>query len=339
MFFFRILPVPPSRFRPPSAVAGRMFENAQNVHYKKVLEADIKIQDLQQLKKKKLSTAAGSAGSGGAAANGGLQSVNVKMEEVKNAVGRPKTKEKEEKIVPEKTDAEINDEMTRLWLEMQNEVNLLIDSSKNAFSSLKSAGGAQGIKQLLERKHGLFRMHMMGKRVNFSCRSVISPDVNLNTNEIGIPDTFATVLSYPEPVNAYNFEEMRQAVINGPDVHPGANYIQDENGVMISLETMDYQQRVALSKTLLTIGAHHAVTNKHNRPIASGMCKKVGRHLRTGDVVLVNRQPTLHKPSIMAHRVHVLPGGGRTIRFHYANCATYNADFDGDEINVHFPQS
>jgi DNA-directed RNA polymerase I subunit RPA1 len=69
------------------------------------------------------------------------------------------------------------------------------------------------------------------------------------------------------------------------------------------------------------------------------MCKKVGRHLRTGDVVLVNRQPTLHKPSIMAHRVKVLPGGGRTIRFHYANCATYNADFDGDEINVHFPQN
>ena len=68
-----------------------------------------------------------------------------------------------------------------------------------------------------------------------------------------------------------------------------------------------------------------------------GSCKRVLRHLSSGDVLLVNRQPTLHKPSMMAHIARVLPGE-RTIRMHYANCNTYNADFDGDEMNMHFPQ-
>jgi DNA-directed RNA polymerase I subunit RPA1 len=66
--------------------------------------------------------------------------------------------------------------------------------------------------------------------------------------------------------------------------------------------------------------------------------KKVFRHLRNGDFLLLNRQPTLHKPSIMAHTARILPGE-KTIRMHYANCNTYNADFDGDEMNIHFPQN
>ena len=66
--------------------------------------------------------------------------------------------------------------------------------------------------------------------------------------------------------------------------------------------------------------------------------KQVLRHLRTGDILILNRQPTLHKPSMMAHRARVLTGE-RTIRMHYANCNSYNADFDGDEMNMHFPQS
>ena len=56
-----------------------------------------------------------------------------------------------------------------------------------------------------------------------------------------------------------------------------------------------------------------------------------------GDMVLVNRQPSLHKPSMMAHRCRVMQGQ-KVIRMHYANCSSYNADFDGDEMNVHLLQ-
>ena len=74
---------------------------------------------------------------------------------------------------------------------------------------------------MLEKKQGLFRMNMMGKRVNYACRSVISPDPYINTNEIGIPMVFATKLTYPEPVTPWNFQELKQAVLNGPNKHPG----------------------------------------------------------------------------------------------------------------------
>ena len=75
--------------------------------------------------------------------------------------------------------------------------------------------------QLIEKKEGLFRMNMMGKRVNYACRSVISPDPYINTNEIGVPKVFATKLTYPQPVTPWNFQELKQAVINGPDIYPG----------------------------------------------------------------------------------------------------------------------
>ena len=63
----------------------------------------------------------------------------------------------------------------------------------------------------------------------------------------------------------------------------------------------------------------------------------VERHLSDGDIVLFNRQPSLHQMSIMAHYVRVLPG--KTFRLHPSVCPPYNADFDGDEMNLHVPQS
>lgn len=75
--------------------------------------------------------------------------------------------------------------------------------------------------QLLEKKEGLFRKNMMGKRVDFAARSVISPDPCINTNEIGIPEVFAKKLTYPQPVTPWNVQELRQAVMNGPLKHPG----------------------------------------------------------------------------------------------------------------------
>ncbi|SCW01397.1 LAFE_0D11672g1_1 [Lachancea fermentati] len=213
------------------------------------------------------------------------------------------------------------------FVTIQNDVNAFIDSTK--------AQGTQGIvpipgvKQALEKKEGLFRKHMMGKRVNYAARSVISPDPNIETNEIGVPPVFATKLTYPEPVTSYNIAELRQAVINGPDKWPGATQIQNEDGSLVSLIGMTLEQRKALANQLLTPSIQNS-THCLN--------KKVYRHIKNRDVVIMNRQPTLHKASMMGHKVRVLPGE-KTLRLHYANTGAYNADFDGDEMNMHFPQN
>ncbi|KAK2070908.1 hypothetical protein P8C59_005369 [Phyllachora maydis] len=216
-------------------------------------------------------------------------------------------------------------------------LNLLFDKEQKILGLLYNSKptrpgpkrNEEGIKQKLEKKEGLFRKNMMGKRVNFAARSVISPDPNIETNEIGVPPVFACKLTYPEPVTSHNFKDMQQAVINGVDKWPGATSIETESGQIIHLGRKSLEDRIALANQLL------APTSTSSAGLKN---KKVHRHLSNGDVVLMNRQPTLHKPSIMGHRVRVLPGE-RTIRMHYANCNTYNADFDGDEMNMHFPQN
>ncbi|KAI7821035.1 hypothetical protein BC939DRAFT_504581 [Gamsiella multidivaricata] len=226
------------------------------------------------------------------------------------------------------------------WIQLQHDVNSLIDSTKNPVVMRGGKLPPAGIRQGLEKKEGLFRKHMMGKRVNYAARSVISPDVNIETNEIGIPPVFATKLTYPEPVTHYNVKEMRRAVINGPSKWPGAAYVQHEDGALSSLANLSLESRIALANQLLTPqDSHSGVSTISPYPTRTQPTnKKVYRHLRNGDLLLLNRQPTLHKPSIMAHKARILPGE-RTIRMHYANCNTYNADFDGDEMNVHFPQN
>ena len=204
------------------------------------------------------------------------------------------------------------------WLKLQEQVNYLCDSGR---APLGASGkvAPSGIKQLLERKEGLFRMHMMGKRVNYAARSVISPDPCLATSEIGVPMVFAKKLTYPETVTAFNLERLKHSVRNGPGKHPGATHLQMSDGGLLSLENTSDSAREALAARL-TPGCI------------------VHRQVRDGDVVLMNRQPSLHRPSMMAHRVRVLPGE-KTLRMHYANCDAYNADFDGDEMNLHMHQS
>lgn len=215
------------------------------------------------------------------------------------------------------------------WTELQEAVNALIDRNLNPVKGGAAMRNEEGIKQKLEKKEGLFRKNMMGKRVNYAARSVISPDPNIETNEIGVPPVFARKLTFPEPVTSHNFKDMQQAVINGMEKWPGAAAIENENGQTINLRNKSLEDRIALANQLL------APTNTTSSGLRN---KKVHRHLANGDVVLMNRQPTLHKPSMMGHRVRVLPGE-KTIRMHYANCNSYNADFDGDEMNMHFPQN
>ena len=219
----------------------------------------------------------------------------------------------------------------RLWLNLQNSLNALIDSS-----TADDTYGVSGIRQQLEKKEGLFRKNMMGKRVNFAARSVISPDVYLNGGEIGVPPYFASRLSFPERVTPWNVERLREAVIAGPGKIPGAIAVEDERGRVVMLRK-DKKSREAIAKTLYASchGASGSVLNPAAAQYGGG--KVVYRTMTDGDFMLTNRQPTLHKPGMMGHRARIMRNE-RTIRFHYANCSTFNADFDGDEINLHLPQ-
>ena len=173
--------------------------------------------------------------------------------------------------------------------------------------------------QRLKGKHGRFRGNLSGKRVDFTSRTVISPDPNLLIDQVAVPELVAKVLTYPERCNEINMEKLKKLIINGANEHPGANYV--ENG------------SDGLKKKLghLPIGVRKKIADSLR------IGDIVERHLEDGDVVLFNRQPSLHKLSIMAHRAKVMPW--RTFRFNECVCTPYNADFDGDEMNLHLPQT
>jgi len=170
--------------------------------------------------------------------------------------------------------------------------------------------------QRLKGKEGRFRGSLSGKRVDFSSRTVISPDPNLDLAEVGVPESIAKKLTIPEIVTDWNIEKLKKLVINGPDKFPGVNYILRPDGVKIRLDFVEDRSVIADS-------------------LEAGYL--VERHLLDGDIVLFNRQPSLHQMSIMGHHVRVLPG--KTFRLHPSVCPPYNADFDGDEMNLHVPQS
>ena len=177
----------------------------------------------------------------------------------------------------------------------------------------------RGFCQRLKGKQGRFRANLSGKRVNFSGRTVISPDPNLAINEVAVPVQVAMSLTFPERVTRYNIDKLRKRVLNSYQTWPGANYIFKE-GTPIQIFT----------KT-----SRDSQKKRHAQHLKIGDI--VERHLEDGDTVLFNRQPSLHKLSMMAHRVKVRPD--RTFRINECVCTPYNADFDGDEMNIHVPQT
>lgn len=179
----------------------------------------------------------------------------------------------------------------------------------------RSGRALKTICQRLKGKEGRFRGNLSGKRVDFSARTVISPDPNLDIGEVGVPIEVAARLTIPERITEWNLEELRRLVENGPDQYPGSLYIVRPDGRRIRLEFVTERKSLADS-------------------LQPGFV--VERHIRDGDIVLFNRQPSLHRMSIMAHKVKVLPF--KTFRLNPCVCPPYNADFDGDEMNLHVPQ-
>ena len=205
------------------------------------------------------------------------------------------------------------DEWTTL---LQYHIATLVDNDIPgvAQSAQRSGRPLKSLQQRLGTKEGRIRNNLQGKRVEFSARSVITPDPNISVEELGVPLKVAMNLTFPERVTAFNISRLYAMIQNGPDRYPGAKSIQrGDQGRMISLKHV----------------------NTKAVQIAEG--DVVNRHLLDGDPVLFNRQPSLHRMSMMCHRVRVLPFS--TFRLNVSVTKPYNADFDGDEMNMHVPQS
>ncbi|XP_027910039.1 DNA-directed RNA polymerase III subunit 1 isoform X1 [Vigna unguiculata] len=202
------------------------------------------------------------------------------------------------------------------WDILQMEVAQFINSEVRGIPFyMQSTKQLAGFVQRLKGKHGRFRGNLSGKRVEYTGRTVISPDPNLKISEVAIPILMAHILTYPERVTHHNIEKLRQCVRNGPDKYPGARMLRRDGGHSWSLKVL-CRKRAADELRIGDI---------------------VDRHLEDGDIVLFNRQPSLHRMSIMCHRARIMPW--RTLRFNESVCNPYNADFDGDEMNLHVPQT
>lgn len=222
-----------------------------------------------------------------------ILATNLELSKAKEA-GQPQTK--------------INELIERL----QSYVAYIMNNNEN---KAKQKGGRpiKSISQRLKGKEGRLRGNLMGKRVDFSARTVVSPDPSLELDQLGVPKEIATDMTIPETVTQLNIDWLKKLVDQG-DEWPGARYYISKinNNEIIDLKY---------------------VKNKPNLQYGD----VVERHLMNDDFVLFNRQPSLHKMSIMGHRVRVLPG--MTFRLNLAVTTPYNADFDGDEMNMHAPQT
>jgi DNA-directed RNA polymerase subunit A' len=204
-----------------------------------------------------------------------------------------------------------------LWELLQYHVTTFLDNTVSGVPPARHRSGRplKTLSQRLKGKEGRFRGSLSGKRVNFSARTVISPDPNLSINDVGVPKDVAMELSVPIVVNSRNKDIVKTFVERGPERHPGVNYVTRADGRRVK------------------------VTDKNCAEVAEQIDSgwRIDRQLADGDIVLFNRQPSLHRMSIMAHRVKVMPY--KTFRLNPAVCPPYNADFDGDEMNLHVPQT
>mmetsp|Transcript_32962 Transcript_32962/g.49125 ORF Transcript_32962/g.49125 Transcript_32962/m.49125 type:complete len:1763 (-) Transcript_32962:71-5359(-) len=199
---------------------------------------------------------------------------------------------------------------------LQHNVSAFMDNELRGMPQVTQRSGRplKTVTQRLKGKEGRIRGNLMGKRVDFSARTVITADPNLGIHQVGVPRSVAMNLTVPIRVTPFNMAELTELIANGPTMHPGAKHIIRTDGTRIDLRY---------------------VKNKSEQLLAEGFI--VERHLADGDVVLFNRQPSLHKMSIMGHRAKVLDWS--TFRLNLSCTSPYNADFDGDEMNLHVPQS
>lgn len=199
---------------------------------------------------------------------------------------------------------------------LQYYIAMIVNNKTKGSMPLQQRSGRplQCIMSRINSKTGRIRGNLMGKRVNYSARSVITGDPNLSIQELGVPMKIAKNITKPEIINERNRAFLTKLVLNGPDVYPGAKTLERKNGTLIALRNVDRE----------TIQLYDGDI--------------VNRHMMDGDCVLFNRQPSLHRMSMMAHIVRVMEVGD-TFRINVSVTKPYNADFDGDEMNMHMGQN
>ena len=204
-----------------------------------------------------------------------------------------------------------------LWDLLQYHVTTFFDNNVAQIPPARHRSG-QPLKTLsgrIKSKEGRIRHNLAGRRTNFSARSVISPDPNLELNEVGVPLKMAMKLTVPKRITDWNKEYLIEYIKRGPKEYPGANYV------------------------ITPSGRKKRITDETKEEILAELDTQyiVERHLIDGDIALFNRQPSLHRMSMMCHKIRVLPY--KTLRINPCVCKPYNADFDGDEMNLHIPQT
>jgi len=197
-----------------------------------------------------------------------------------------------------------------LWDLLQYHITTFFDNNVAQLPPARHRSGdpLKTITERIKSKQGRIRHNLAGKRTNFSARTVIGPDPMLSLNEVGIPKIMAMKLTIPERVNDWNTNYLKGFVENGPSKYPGANYVARPDGKKKRITEETKEQLL--------------------EELQPGYV--VERHLIDGDIALFNRQPSLHRMSMMCHKVRVLPG--KTLRMNPTVCHPYNADFDGDEF-------
>ncbi len=211
-----------------------------------------------------------------------------------------------------KVTAELHERILKLQFEVFTYVNNSIRGQKQ--STQRSGAPTKSITDRLKGKDGRIRGNLMGKRVDFSARSVITPDAVMDVDEVGIPHKIAMSLTIPERVTMHNIRSLTDRVVNGPTHLHGAETIITTSGITIQLALCQERDKIRLQYGWV-----------------------VERFLTDGDIVIFNRQPSLHKMGMMGHRVKLMQG--LTFRLNLCCANPYNADFDGDEMNLHVPQS
>ena len=212
------------------------------------------------------------------------------------------------------------------WSKLQMHVNIYHDKDTNPSSRLQRAVGPmkpkRSVMDRLNGKSGRFRRTIMGKRLNNCARCVITPDAECDVWVLKIPLATAMALTVTDVVNDRNKDVLAQCVVKGMSSPGGAHFVQFLDGSRINLRRALTQEEAPKVLARMVPGS------------------VVHRMLRSGDIALFNRQPTLHKMSIMAVEIHVDDEFGKdTMRMNTLLCHPYNADFDGDEMNLHVPQS
>ena len=204
-----------------------------------------------------------------------------------------------------------------VWDLLQYHISTYMDNTITGLPPARHRNGdpLKSVAERIKGKKGIIRNNLIGKRVNYSARTVISPDPRLNLNEVGVPIQVAKKLSVPENVTENNIDYLKELVKNGPMNYPGANYLITKQG----------------SKKRIVPEIMEVLLDE----IEPGYI--VERHMMDGDSVIFNRQPSLHKLSMMGHVAKVLPI--KTFAINPGVCKPYNADFDGDEMNLHMPQT